>query len=255
MITSKTNEVVKYIKGLHLKKNRDLYGEYIVEGIKMVKEAISTNVEISKLIVCEELFRGAFELPENIVMEFVSSHVFEYISDTQTPQGVLAVVKKKVVVPFENMDASVIFALDTVQDPGNLGTIIRTLDCAGIRTLLLSQGCTDEYNPKVIRSTMGASFRVNIYSDLDLVSALKYLKEKGFHVIVTALDADSGLFEYHFPERSIIVIGNESNGVSAAVQEIADTKIKIPMVGKTESLNAGVAASLMAYEYFRKKGI
>ena len=252
MITSKTNKLIKHIKSLSQKKNRDENGEYIVEGIKMVAEAISSDLQITKIVVCNDFFNDAFKIPSSNEIEYVSSNVFEYISDTQTPQGILAVVKKS-----ENyIKASlpnIIFALDNVQDPGNLGTIIRTLDCAGINTLLLSKGCADEYNTKVIRSTMGAIFRVNILCGLELVTELEKLKEKGYKVIVTALDADANLFDYSFSEKCIIVIGNGSNGVSEEIQKIADVRIKIPMVGNTESLNAGVAASLMAYEVYRKK--
>ena len=257
MITSRSNELIKYIKGLHLKKNRDDNGEYIVEGVKMVREAILTNIAITKIMICEELLKEDFEIPQNIAVEFVSAPVFEYISDTKTPQGILAIVKKKNFSGTqkgenESIYGEIIFALDTVQDPGNLGTIIRTLDCAGINTLLLSEGCADEYNLKVIRSTMGAIFRVNIFDGLDLESELKKLQENGYEVVVTGLDADAGLFEYSFPKKCVIVIGNESNGVSSEIQKLANVKIKIPMVGKTESLNAGVAASLMAYEVLRK---
>lgn len=251
MITSKSNELVKYIKGLQLKKNRDESGEYIVEGLKMVREAVEEKHEVVTLILCEEIFKEQFNMPKNCKVESVSKNVFEYLSDTESPQGIMAIVKKKDIVNLENAD--VIFALDHVQDPGNLGTIMRTLDATGINTLLLSKGCADEYNPKVVRSTMGAIFRVNIQDNVDLASKLKELQKKGYLVIVTALDADSGLFEYSFPEKCVIVIGNESKGVSKEIQELANIRIKIPMIGKTESLNAGMAASLMAYEVLRKK--
>lgn len=250
MITSKTNDLVKYIKSLHTKKERDESGEYLIEGKKMVKEAIEMNIDIQKIIICEELLEEKIET-KNYKVEYVSKQVFEYITDTKTPQGILAIIKKNDcnVKKYGN----IIFALDNVQDPGNLGTIIRTLDCAGINTLLLSEGCADEYNLKVIRSTMGAIFRVNIYSNLNLKDELIKLKEEGYEIVVTALNADYGMFEYSFPEKCIIVIGNESNGVTKEIQDIATVKIKIPMAGKTESLNAGVAASLMAYEVYRKR--
>jgi TrmH family RNA methyltransferase len=182
-------------------------------------------------------------------VEFVSSNVFEYISDTKTPQGIMAIVEKR-----DNSNigyADTMFALDNVQDPGNLGTIIRTLDCAGINNLLLSSGCADEYNPKVIRSTMGAIFRVNVFSDLNLKSELEKLKDQGYNIIVTSLEGATNMFEHKFEGKNIVVIGNESNGVSKEIQELANVRIKIPMLGQTESLNAGVAASLVAYEIMR----
>ena len=250
MITSKSNDLVKYIKSLHLKKNRDESGEFIVEGPKMVKEVIASDLKISKVIICEEFFCEPIDVRNNDV-EFVTANVFEYISDTKTPQGIMAVVSKRT---NENIKYSeTMFALDNVQDPGNLGTIIRTLDCAGIHTLLLSNGCADEYNPKVIRSTMGAIFRVNVFSDLNLKEELENLKEEGYNIVVTSLEGATNMFEHKFDGKNIVVIGNESNGVSKEIQEIANVRIKIPMAGETESLNAGVAASLVAYEIYRSR--
>ena len=249
MITSKTNEYIKYIKSLHLKKNRDESNEFIVEGPKMVKEVVSSDMNVKKIIICEEIFTEPVDVGNNDV-EFVSSNVFEYISDTKTPQGIMAIVEKRDV---DNTEfANTMFALDNVQDPGNLGTIIRTLDCAGINTLLLSNGCADEYNPKVIRSTMGAIFRVNIFSNLELKNRLDKFKEEGYNIIVTSLEGATNMFDYKFEGKNIVVIGNESNGVSKEIQELANVRIKIPMLGQTESLNAGVAASLVAYEIMRK---
>lgn len=249
MITSKTNDFIKYVKSLHLKKNRDENNNFIVEGPKMVKEVISSDLKVKKVIICEEIFTMPVDVRNNDV-EFVSANVFEYISDTKTPQGIMAIVEKRNNESVEYPD--VIFALDNVQDPGNLGTIIRTLDCAGINTLLLSNGCADEYNPKVIRSTMGAIFRVNVFSDLELKSELERLKKEGYNIVVTSLEGATNMFEHKFEGKNVVVIGNESNGVSREIQELANVRIKIPMLGQTESLNAGVAASLVAYEIMRK---
>lgn len=248
MITSKTNDFIKYIKSLSLKKNRDEYGDFIVEGIKMVGEVVESDYKIKKIIICEELFTESFDAHNNDI-EYVSKAVFEHITDTKTPQGIMAIVSKKEITNIKLGET--IFALDNVQDPGNLGTIIRTLDCAGIKDLFLSKGCADEYNPKVIRSTMGAIFRVNILSELYLKEELEKLKSEGYNLVVTSLEGATSLFEHKFVGKNVIVIGNESNGVSKEIQEIANVRIKIPMVGQTESLNAGVAASLMAYEILR----
>ncbi len=121
----------------------------------------------------------------------------------------------------------------------------------GVKTLLLSNGTVDLYNPKVIRSTMGAIFRVNCIENVDLINKLKKLKNDGYKVIVTALDAKIFHYDLDFKDKNIIVIGNEAKGVSKQIQDLADIKVKIPMLGRTESLNASVAASLMAYEYVR----
>lgn len=249
MITSKTNELIKYIKSLHLKKERDAKKVFIVEGKKMVAEALDAKLPIEHIIICEELFNEEINT-SNYTTTFVSKSIFEYITDTKTPQGILAVVKQK---EHKKVYENTIFALDNVQDPGNLGTIIRTLDCAGINTLILSEGCADSYNSKVIRSTMGAIYRVNIFANINLKEELIELKKQGYDIVVTSLDANSDLFSYNFKEKSVVIIGNESNGVSKEIQELANEKIIIPMCGKTESLNAGVAASLIAYEIYRKR--
>lgn len=250
MITSKSNEFIKYVKSLHQKKYRDEHGVYFVEGIKLIDEAIQEKQKISDIIICEELFKEEFKC-EDINIEYVSEMVFRFISDTQSPQGIMAIIK---IPDLPKAYGDTIFALDDLQDPGNLGTIIRTLDCAGINTLLLSKGTVDLYNPKVIRSTMGAIFRVNCFNNLDLSEELKKLKEEDYKLVVTSLDATISHYDLDFKDKLIIVIGNEAKGVSKEIQELASIKVKIPMIGRTESLNASVAASLMAYEKVRNHG-
>lgn len=226
MIISKTNDYVKHIKSLSQKKYRDEYKEYIIEGEKLVKEAITEKVAIKKIIICKELFKENITF-ENI--EYVDEKVFNYISETQTPQGILAVVEQKEI---SEKYGNVIFALDNVQDPGNLGTIVRTLDCAGLNSLILSDGCADLYNPKVVRSTMGAIFRVSIQRHKNFTNQLLELKEKGYKIIVTSLQTNKNIYDLNLKEKCIIVIGNESKGVSDEIIKIADIKTKIPMLRK-----------------------
>lgn len=226
MIISKTNDYIKHIKSLSQKKYRDEYHEYIIEGIKLVKEAIEEKVPIKKIIICEELFNEKINFKD---IEYVDEKVFKYISETETPQGILAIVEQK-----ENKKdmGDIIFALDNVQDPGNLGTIVRTLDCAGINSLILSSGCADLYNSKVVRSTMGAIFRVNIERHKEFTNKLLELREKGYKIIVTSLKTNKSIYDINFKEKSIVVIGNESKGVSEDIMQIADIKVKIPMLRK-----------------------
>lgn len=249
MITSKTNELIKHIKSLHQKKYRDEFSEYFVEGKKLVLEAIEEKVNIVKIVICNELFSENFNFPKYDV-EYVNENVFNFISDTKTPQGILAVIKKD---KKTEITGDVIFALDDIQDPGNLGTIIRTLDCAGINTLLLSEGTADVYNPKTIRSTMGAIYRVNVLDNLNLISELQKLKCSGYKIVITHLNTNKKHYDLDFSEKLVIVIGNEAKGVSDAINDLADIRVKIPMLGKTESLNASVAASIIAYENVRYK--
>ena len=147
--------------------------------------------------------------------------------------------------------ADYILALDGIQDPGNLGTIIRTADSANLKQIIVSKNTVDAYSPKVIRSTMGAIYRVNIIEVEDLLETLKDLQKGGFKVVVTSLDTNNSIYDISY-NKSVVVIGNEANGVSKEVQELANEKVKIPMLGKTESLNASVATGIMIYEYVRR---
>ena len=251
MITSKTNELIKHVKSLHQKKFRDEYKEYFVEGVKLINEAILENKEITKILICDELLREEFSILSEDIVEYVAKNVFEYVSDTQSPQGILAVIKMD---EFKGeVCENTVFALDDLQDPGNLGTILRSLDSAGINTLLLSKDTVDLYNPKVIRSTMGAIFRVKVLDNLDLKEELLALKKAGYKVVITSLDTNEMHYNLDFSDRLVIVIGNEAKGVKKEIQELADIKVKIPMLGRTESLNASVAASVIAYEKVRQQ--
>ena len=181
----------------------------------------------------------------------MTKNLFDTITDVKTPQGIIAVVEKR---NSSEVDYSqdIIIALDGVQDPGNLGTIIRTADSANLNQIIISKDSADPYNPKVVRSTMGAIFRVNVIEAEDLKEELKKAQENKFKIMITALDTKKSIYKADF-NKKIIVIGNEANGVSKEVQTMADEKVIIPMLGKTESLNASVAASIMIYEYVRRK--
>jgi len=215
-ITSKENEFIKHIKKLKDKKYRDQSNEYIIEGIKLI---------------------------------------FKTISEVSTPQGILAIVEKNNI---KNKDSEIdynqdiIVALDDIQDPGNLGTILRTVDSIGLKQILVSKGTADSYNPKVVRSTMGAIFRVKIIECEKLSETLKQVKAHKYQVLATSLKTKNSIYDIDY-NKKVIVIGNEANGVSEEILKLADIKVKIPMLGKTESLNASVATGIMLYEYVRQK--
>ena len=248
IITSKDNEIIKNIKKLHDKKYRT--DSYIVEGIKMVKEAISEN-QLIELIAIREDLEINFDT-KNIKIITVSSKVFNDISDVKTPQGILAVIKKKPNKQIET-NTDYILALDSLQDPGNMGTIIRTADSANINQIIINKTTVDPYSPKVIRSTMGAIYRTNIIEVEDLKATLKEMKLKGFQIITTDLKATQSIYDINYNNKTVVVIGNQANGVSQEILQTADKKVIIPMLGKTESLNASIAASIMIYEYVRQK--
>ena len=151
-----------------------------------------------------------------------------------------------------NYNQDIIVALDDIQDPGNLGTILRTVDSIGLKQILVSKGTADSYNPKVVRSTMGAIFRVKIIECEKLSETLKQVKAHKYQVLATSLKTKNSIYDIDY-NKKVIVIGNEANGVSEEILKLADIKVKIPMLGKTESLNASVATGIMLYEYVRQK--
>ena len=187
---------------------------------------------------------------ENVI--YVSSKVFGSITDVSNPQGILAVIKRSNKSDKIDYSEDIIVVLDGIQDPGNLGTILRTVDSANLKQIVISNDTADVYNSKVVRSTMGAIYRVNVIRSDDLLNDVIKMKENGFDIVVTSLDTNDSVYDIKYMKK-VIVIGNEANGVSMEIQEIADNKVKIPMLGKTESLNASVAAGIMIYEYVRNK--
>lgn len=258
IISSKDNEIVKQIKKLKDKKYRDIENAYIVEGIKLVKEALQENANIKQIVLCDDC-----EKVENISKElmyeiakhnciYVTNKIFKYISEVQAPQGILAVIEKNNANGEIDYNEDIIVALDDIQDPGNLGTILRTVDSIGLKQILVSKGTADSYNPKVVRSTMGAIFRVKIIECENLEQTLKEIKKHKFKIVVSSLQTDNSIYDIKY-NKKVVVIGNEANGVEKSIQEISDEKIKIPMLGKTESLNASVATGIILYEYVRQK--
>lgn len=258
VISSKDNEIIKNIRKLKEKKYRDIENSYIIEGIKIVKEAIEEKATIKQIVVCEECINDG-ELDKDTLYEiakynliYVTKKVFDLITDVKTPQGIIAVIEKNNANKGIDYSQDIIIALDDLQDPGNLGTILRTVDSANLNQIILSKNSADPYNPKVVRSTMGAIFRVNILEVENLKDELEKVKQNGFKVMVTSLDTKSSIYDTEY-NKKVIVIGNEANGVSKEIQNMADEKVKIPMIGKTESLNASVATGIMIYEYVRRK--
>ena len=254
VITSKDNDVIKNIRKLKDKKYREIENKYIIEGIKLIEEAIEENAKIDTVVVCEDCVQNKTIEPKLLYeiakynCVYVSEKVFNVVTEVTNPQGILAVVEKENKESQINYNEDVIVVLDGIQDPGNLGTILRTVDSVGLHQIIVSKQTADAYNPKVVRSTMGAIYRVKVIVSEDLVKTLKEIKKHKYKVLATSLDEADMIYE-----KKVIVIGNEANGVSSEILEIADQKIKIPMLGKTESLNASVATSVILYEYVRRK--
>ena len=257
-ITSKDNEFIKHIRKLKDKKYRDESNEYVVEGVKLVEEAVKENAKIKQIIVCEDTTR-TYEIPTHIMLEIakyecisVSDKIFNIITQVTNPQGIMAIIEKNAQDAQIDYSKDIIVVLDDVQDPGNLGTILRTVDSIGLNQIIVSKGTADAFNSKVVRSTMGAIFRIKIIEVENLAQAIKEMRKHHFKLMVTSLQTKNSIYDIDF-NKKIIVIGNEANGVSKEIQDMADEKAKIPMLGRTESLNASVAAGVVMYEYVRQK--
>ncbi len=252
MITlSASNDKIKHIKKLSKKREREKSGEFIIEGKRSVTDAVANGAFISYIIFCD----GEEPLFDESVPQFsTDKKTYADITDTESPQDMLAVAKIDSCSEEDILSGSfdLLVLCDRVQDPGNVGTIIRTADAAGSSAVVLSPGCADLYNPKVIRSTMSSVFNIPIVKDGDLSSLIPQLKKKGYRVFCGALREDAvSLFDSDFHGKCAVVIGNEGSGASEEVISLCEA-VKIPMRGKAESLNASVSAGILMYEVLRQ---
>lgn len=260
MITSTSNAKIKRIVQLRKKKKaRDAEGVFLVEGIRMfreIPEKLLQEIYISES--CEE--KEGKEIRRRasacgIRPELVSDGVFAYLSDTQTPQGILCVVGQLSYSLEEVADASCphMLVLDRLQDPGNVGTILRTAEGAGVTGILLDGECADIYNPKTIRSTMGSIFRMPFYYIQDLEEGIRYLKKRGICTYAAHLEGKRAYDEEDYRRPCAFFIGNEGNGLRPEIADLADTYIRIPMAGEVESLNAAIASAVLMFEAGRQR--
>jgi RNA methyltransferase, TrmH family len=244
---------VKYIQSLSHKKFRDEYGVFVIEGPKIVEEFLRLQPAlIAEIFGLSSWIEGNSDLlsnlPENKI-NVIDQSILERISALSAPNMVLAVVRKPEDIIKDYVKNTNALLLDGIQDPGNLGTIIRTADWFGIRQIFCSYGCADKYNAKVVQSSMGSLLRVDVYYTdlLQLIAA-----NPGVQVYATALEGDD-LFDTSFEGGGMFVIGNESKGVSNEILHLPATLITIPGAGTAESLNAAVATGIVLGEQFRRK--
>ena len=248
IISSTKNEKIKELAKLQTAKGRKKAGMYLLEGEHLVEEAIKEKALIELIVVSSnrmEAYQYLLEQTEVNVL-VVSQEVFQKLSMTETTQGILAAVK--IENQAEPPCSGRIIVLDAVQDPGNLGTIVRTADAAGFDAVVLGTGTVDLYNDKVIRSMQGSHFHIPVFQ-ADLREYLPVLKKQGVEVAVTALHRDSKDYSILQGKSDVaIVVGNEGQGVSSEVIELADAVVTIPMFGKAESLNVAIASALLMYK-------
>lgn len=255
-IESKENKIIKEVRKLKEKKYRIEQKKFIVEGFRFIHEALKSSWNVEYIFISQEVISKLTEYgldtiikPETKVYKTTSS-ILNSLCSTENPQGIVAVVN--ILKPNLNCSNGLYVLCDKIQDPGNLGTIIRTAHGVNALGVILTKGTVDCYNEKTLRSTMGSIFNIPIFEDFDL-DIVRQLKQEGFKLVAGSLEANKYFYDEDLSENLIITVGNEGNGISEEVYKLTDIKIKIPMPGGTESLNAAVAASLIMYEALRQK--
>lgn len=258
MITSTSNVRVKELVQLQKKsKVRNEQGVFLVEGVKMYQEI--PQEQLVKVYVSETFADKQKEeinrLKDRRKLEYLSDHVFQYVSDTKTPQGILCVVRQSTYCLEDILEAedAHLLVLDNLQDPGNLGTILRTAEGAGVTGIIISKESVDIYNPKVIRSTMGSIYRVPFVYVEDLKEAIAKVKAHGIFTYAAHLDGKNSYDKEDYTKKTAFLIGNEGNGLRKEIADLADTWIRIPMQGQVESLNAAIATSVLMFETARQR--
>lgn len=256
MITSTSNSQVKKLLQLQKKsKARNEEKVFLVEGLRMFTEVPQERVQ--KVYISESLYnKKKQELNlDRFSVEVLSDTVFQYVSDTKTPQGILCIVdqKKYDLEEILNVENPHFMVLDNLQDPGNLGTIVRTAEGAGVNAVFLSKDSVDIYNPKTIRSTMGSIYRMPVIYIEDLLELLRTFKRKGIKSYAAHLNGKNTYDKENYQSGTAILIGNEGNGLRDEIADSADIWVQIPMQGQVESLNAAIAASILMFEVYRQR--
>lgn len=256
MITSSSNSQVKNVINL-LKKSgeRKRRGLFVIEGIRMFTEIPKDR--IVKVYASESFAHANETILKGFDYELVSDRVYEQMSDTKTPQGIMALVEmlSYTLDDIIRGETPVIAMLENIQDPGNLGTIIRSTEGAGATGLIMSADTVDIYNPKTIRSTMGALFRMPfIYVD-DMVETAKELRKREIRLVAAHLKGENNYYNENLAVPMALMIGNEGNGLTDRLTNEADLLVKIPMEGGLESLNAAVSTAVILYEAYRQRHV
>ncbi|MCR4892201.1 MAG: RNA methyltransferase [Lachnospiraceae bacterium] len=246
MIESPSNPKLKRIRQL-LDRSRARREEdaFVVEGLRSFREI--PEDDIIEVFISQSFRKDHPDIQGEIIKE----NIFNHLSDTQNPQGILAVVRQRHYTIEQIMRSSegLLLILEGIQDPGNLGTMLRVGEGAGVSGILMDRNTADIYSPKVVRSTMGSIFRVPFLYSSDLPDLILGLKEEGVRIYSSHPKAEQLYFEAEYPKKTAFLIGNEGRGLSDELSSLADERISIPMMGKTESLNAAISAALLMYQY------
>ena len=256
IIKSKDNDKIKYTKSLLKTKGRNKEKKFIIEGYRILTLALECDAKLEYVFINEDFEKKQehrdflIELENKGIKVYKTlNKIFSEMVDTENTQGILAVLeyKERDLVNNINQDDKFVLILDRIQDPGNMGTIIRTADAAGVDAIIALKGCVDIYNPKVIRSTMGSIFDMNIiHATQD--DAVNFLKSNDFNIVSSYLQTDNYYHETTYDGKIALVIGNEANGINDELIAQSDKLVKIPIYGNAESLNAAISAAVLMYE-------
>ena len=254
-IQSKDNKTIKRIVSLGQRKNRNKHGEYIVEGIRSIRDILSNGV-VNTIVIRESKCKDkniedllSLDAIQSIPTYIAQDPIFDKIDNTVNGQGVIAIVSKpKHTIETIAIEDGVYITLDGVQDPGNLGTIIRTAVAAGVKGIFLMKGTVDPFNDKTVRSTMSALHKIPVYEDVTLSMLNDLIAEFNISTYVTALENSKPYHTIAYDKRSMLILGNEGNGATPDVMDLCKNRVMIPMYGDIESLNVSVAAALCMYK-------
>ena len=236
--------------------------QYFTEGIRSVGQALEAGAPIAEVIYSAGVFRlpGGGELMDRVFKAGlrtveISESLFKHISDTENPQTVMAVIdiKERTMGDLPESQDLLLVIADAIQDPGNLGTIIRTADAAGAKAVILLKGTADPYSPKVVRSTMGALFSIPVITQDDAAELFDRLRERGVRLIAASPEGGIAYWDADFSGSIAIIIGNEAKGISETVRECSDLCVALPMYGRAESLNAAVACGILLYKALEQR--
>ncbi|MDR1392177.1 MAG: RNA methyltransferase [Clostridiales bacterium] len=246
-ITSKENKIIKHIKKLKQVKYRKKCNQFLTEGFLVSKEAILYASESIKFIIISDIFLEKNlpfmnQIKEKFKIYTVAEKIFNKICDTKNSQGIITIINKKS-CELNLLKYNFLLILDSIANPGNMGAILRTAEASGIEAVIITNNCTDVYNSKVSRCSMGSLFKINIFE----LSDLNILINNGYNIIISSSHEGKNIYEEDFSGKIALVIGNETKGVSVEIKKISKNIIKIPMFGSIESLNAAQAATLITY--------
>lgn len=253
LLTSLQNPKLKALRSLHSRKGRKQAGCFMLETTKLVHEALKSNWPLDEVFATEE-WVAKYGTPNGVPLTLVADRLFSQLATTETPEGVVAVARlpQEAELPLPTPTAFYVVA-DALQDPGNLGTIIRTADAVGATAVLVGPGTVDPYSPKVVRATMGSLFHLPVLVRSSLYEDLGRLKAQGVSVFATALRTDRSLYDLDLGGPLAWLVGNEGAGLTPEAQAFATEAVSIPMPGEAESLNASVATAVCLYETLRQR--